>query len=275
MASYARADLISKVLLDLKCPDGELDDHTCYICWEDTLTKDGRERPVELKCGHIFGMTCILADAIEAFRRHSAPRCPHCRELIVQGLTIDDLPVEDDEDLADWIHELASWVPGDSVTLSTNDNWCIRHAEKLWTNICDSMLEYMENFEYFGSRSLGGEIEYFLYTLMPAIEGFLSYGTVYNFHPAFRSPGFTVDKLIETQFQLPYRWLTRFLRKCKVDDVSWRVSSAFQGEKSRIDEFRRRIEWTRGLLSERVEIARQARAISGRGASELTNSDTE
>lgn len=170
-------------------------------------------------------------------------------------------PDEDDEDLIDWIQELANRIPGDSVHV--DEDWILL-AEHFWKELCDEMLDYVEDMAYFGRRSLSGEIEYFLYTLLPSVEGFLSYGTIYAFYLAYTRPGYTVDTLIETHFNLPYRILTQFLQKCRLDETSWRVYSAFKGAESRIDEFRRRIDRTRAVLSERVEMRRRARRTTGR-----------
>ncbi|KAI4254582.1 MAG: hypothetical protein L6R42_007139 [Xanthoria sp. 1 TBL-2021] len=268
MTSHNRAEVISKVIAASTFPKvAKLKDQTCYVCQEATLIEGGRETPIKLKCGHVFGMTCLLAWNFEEFRRHSDPTCPYCRKPLLEGSADQpaaleaSTPDEDDEDLIDWIQELASWIPGDSVNV---DKRWIRFAEQLWKEICDKMLDYIEDLEYFGSRSLSGEIEYFLCTLIPPIEGFLSYGTVYAFYIAYTRPGYTVDRLIETQFRMPYRWLANFLRKCTLDEASWRVYSAFHGAESRVDEFRRRIGWTRAVLSERIEVGRRARRISGR-----------
>ncbi|KAI4098044.1 MAG: hypothetical protein LQ339_006612 [Xanthoria mediterranea] len=268
MTSHNRAEVISKVIAASTFPDpARLEDSTCHLCQETSLVENGSETPIKLKCGHVFGMICLLGWNFEEFRRHSVPTCPVCRELLFERpvhppATLEaTTPDEDDEDLIDWIQELASWIPGDSVRV--DEDW-ISFAEQLWKEICDAMLDYIEGMEYFGSRSLSGEIEYFLYTLLPSIEGFLSYGTVYAFYLAYTRPGYTVDTLIETQFKMPYRWLIRFLGKCTLDEASWRVYSAFKGAESRVDEFRRRIERSRAVLSERVETGRRARRITGR-----------
>ncbi|CAL8584095.1 hypothetical protein XPA_009700 [Xanthoria parietina] len=160
MTSHNRAEVISKVIAASTFPDpANLEDHTCHLCQETSLVENGSETPIKLRCGHVFGMTCLLAWNFEEFRRHSAPTCPSCRELLFEKpahppATVDaTTPDEDDED---WIN----------------------FAEQLWKEICDAMLDYIEGMEYFGSRSLSGEIEYFFYTLLPSIEGFLSHGTV-------------------------------------------------------------------------------------------------
>lgn len=124
------------------------------------------------------------------------------------------------------------------------------------------MLDYLDSCEYFGSRSLSGEIRYFLDTLLPPIERFLSYGNVHAFYLAYKRPGFTVEKLIETQFPAPYVSLTRFLESCSLDEISWRVYSTFQSSEPRADEFRIRLERAKARLSERIETARQARALN-------------
>ncbi|XP_052829152.1 E3 ubiquitin-protein ligase RFWD3 isoform X1 [Octopus bimaculoides] len=48
------------------------DDETCSICFE-PWTTSGNHRPASLKCGHLFGQSCI-----EKWLRGQGDKCPHC-----------------------------------------------------------------------------------------------------------------------------------------------------------------------------------------------------
>ena len=121
----------------------------------------------------------------------------------MQGLADQLTAIEDQDD-----EELIDWMPGDSGIDFVHDYWT-DEAEYRFTVLCDKMLEYLDSCEYFGGRSLSSEIRYFLYTLLPPIEKFLSYGNVHTFYLAYNGSGFTVEKPIETQFPAPYVSLTQ------------------------------------------------------------------
>ena len=101
-------------------------------------------------------------------------------------------------------------MPGDSGVDFVHGYWT-DEAEYRFTVLCDKMLEYLDSSQYFGGPRLSSEIRYLLYTLLPPIEKFLSYGNVHTFYLAYKGSGFAVEKLIETQFLAPYVSLIRFL----------------------------------------------------------------
>ena len=262
MKSYSHAEIAGKVIAASKFPKAAgLEDHTCHIYEQGSLVEGGSESPVMPKCGHVFGMTCLLGWAFNQFRHHIVPTCPYCRKPIVQGLADQLTAVEDQDD-----EELIDWMPGDSGIDFVHDYWT-DEAEYRFTVLCDKMLEYPDSCEYFGGRSLSSEIRYFIYTLLPPIEKFLSYGNVHTFCLAYKGSGFTVEKPIEMQFPAPYVSLTRFLDRSSLDETLWRVCSAFQSSEPRFDEFRLRLQRAKARLRKRIEIARQARAfiIGGTG----------
>ncbi len=79
----------SCTLLDVGDLDGETE---CWSCSGNFGWKDGSEVPLRLRCGHVYGLSCLKA----IVRSHAAlgqsfPRCPTCR--------VDFLNVGPDADL--------------------------------------------------------------------------------------------------------------------------------------------------------------------------------
>ncbi|KAL2040372.1 hypothetical protein N7G274_006815 [Stereocaulon virgatum] len=64
---------------------GEEDRDTCDICHEKYLTGDDPEEPVQLKCDHIFGKTCISSWTVGDGVGTPHPSCPMCRAELVQN----------------------------------------------------------------------------------------------------------------------------------------------------------------------------------------------
>ena len=69
---------------------GDEDCDTCDICHEKYLTGDDPEEPVELKCGHIFGKTCISSWTVGDGVGTPHPSCPMCRAELVQKMYLLD-----------------------------------------------------------------------------------------------------------------------------------------------------------------------------------------
>ncbi|KAI4248314.1 MAG: hypothetical protein L6R42_009305 [Xanthoria sp. 1 TBL-2021] len=64
---------------------GELGDHTCPICQEESLTDDSSEIitevPIKIFCGHVFGMACLLRWTLNKIDEENHPDCPVCRTV--------------------------------------------------------------------------------------------------------------------------------------------------------------------------------------------------
>ncbi|KAL8772480.1 MAG: hypothetical protein Q9209_002432 [Squamulea sp. 1 TL-2023] len=75
------ADISNKLHSACTFPASDsLDDHTCCICQEPSLERNGAEVPVKLACGHVFGFACILKWTFNKIDSGStAPQCPQCR----------------------------------------------------------------------------------------------------------------------------------------------------------------------------------------------------
>ncbi|KAL8640942.1 MAG: hypothetical protein Q9226_008689 [Calogaya cf. arnoldii] len=63
----------------------DLEDPTCYVCWEKTLKPTSsifpREVPVRLSChrNHVFGMECLIRTTMDKIDETRCGRCPMCR----------------------------------------------------------------------------------------------------------------------------------------------------------------------------------------------------
>ncbi|KAI4283819.1 MAG: hypothetical protein L6R38_001901 [Xanthoria sp. 2 TBL-2021] len=64
---------------------GDLEDHTCHICHEESLTdyssEDTTEVPMKIFCGHVFGMACLLRWTLNKVDEENYPDCPVCRTV--------------------------------------------------------------------------------------------------------------------------------------------------------------------------------------------------
>ena len=64
----------------------------CHICNERFLSGKHPERPVTLRCGHIFGEGCILKWISPSSNTRGKNSCPLCRTSILKLSTL-DLPM--------------------------------------------------------------------------------------------------------------------------------------------------------------------------------------
>ncbi|KAL8777860.1 MAG: hypothetical protein Q9213_007679 [Squamulea squamosa] len=76
-----------------------LNDHTCCICQETSLERNGAEVPVKLACGHVFGLACILKWTFNKIDGGStAPECPQCRTPFLEyGAPAQEHSLADDD----------------------------------------------------------------------------------------------------------------------------------------------------------------------------------
>ncbi|KAL8670363.1 MAG: hypothetical protein Q9168_005090 [Polycauliona sp. 1 TL-2023] len=68
---------------------GELLDTRCHICFSDSLNPNadtGPEIPVRLRCGHVFGMTCLLMWINGSSEGRGT--CPLCRVVVMQDIPV-------------------------------------------------------------------------------------------------------------------------------------------------------------------------------------------
>lgn len=78
-----RQDLIAECLTEIDVQDLELEKEDCSICLQSLLSNaqaediPNPERPVQLKCGHIYGQDCIT------HWLSSNETCPQCRAAVL------------------------------------------------------------------------------------------------------------------------------------------------------------------------------------------------
>ncbi|KAL8727066.1 MAG: hypothetical protein Q9166_006309 [cf. Caloplaca sp. 2 TL-2023] len=75
------ADIVNRLSTNCTFPAAdEFDNHTCCICQENSLVRDGAEVPIKLGCGHVLGMSCILTWTFNQIDEGNiSPECPQCR----------------------------------------------------------------------------------------------------------------------------------------------------------------------------------------------------
>ncbi|KAL8787210.1 MAG: hypothetical protein Q9213_002321 [Squamulea squamosa] len=258
MPANERSRIISKLVNTSTFPKStELNNHTCNICYEDSLTVDGAEIPIKLSCGHIFGMACLVtwmfnqieADSNLEANRNLSPRCPMCRASL---LSRNQTP-SDEDDLQFWVQELASWSPGQPQLV--NEDW-IREAERLWADVCNDLLDTLDRRAHLSAgEPLWGPIETFTCGTGPVTERFLSFGTVYTFYMAYFRLGYRPETNPFFSRLVLFNALITHLRTCEEVDEHWRVFQAFQSPVPQVSEFARRMERSRRMLGERVQKA--------------------
>lgn len=134
--------------------EDELDaeNRTCYICFSDFMTLPTAEAPIQLHCGHMFGVSCIM----QWLRSHPSETninntCPQCRHPILPTITMpaeqQRVRSERDNHREYWLSQLESWSPRvsnvGSRQLPDAVAWATR-AEQLWESILDGLFAALQ-----------------------------------------------------------------------------------------------------------------------------------
>ncbi|KAL8767560.1 MAG: hypothetical protein Q9209_005977 [Squamulea sp. 1 TL-2023] len=245
MPTKERSEIISKLAITSTFPKAtELNNYTCYICHENSLTGDGAEIPIKLSCGHIFGMACLVTwifnqiegDSNPGANSNPSPRCPMCRASLLSR----NRTRLDEDDMKFWLQVLASWSPGEAEYV--DEDW-IRKAERLWADVCNDLLDNLDQrVRLSADGPLWGPIEVFICGSACVTERILSFGNVYNFYLAYFRLGYRPETHPAFERPILLDALIAHVRTCKEDDDQWRLFQAFRSPPPQVGEYARRME---------------------------------
>lgn len=134
----------------------DLQDKTeCPICYRNFGWKICSETPVQLRCGHIYGLSCIRKVVRTLDQRLRFPPCPECREDFL-NVSPDSGPgpaqrsrVHRQRQEQPQIQRLSIPIPcppissqrsGQTLTTQGQTQW-VRRAEELWLAVFDAVLD--------------------------------------------------------------------------------------------------------------------------------------
>ncbi|KAI4188554.1 MAG: hypothetical protein L6R41_002069 [Letrouitia leprolyta] len=182
----------------------ELEDTKCYICLNDSLGPQGSEVPAKLRCGHIFGMACLVKWVSDSIAEGKAsPTCPICRGIFLGRAKFlnyhpslaSSAQQEDDEEQDDdgttpeqrgrWYRQLiaSTRVPG-RIEFSETDECFIIRAEHRWVHFCKAIYNHIDDLVD-PSESANDLLREYFDEQLPIAQYILSYSTVYNFFVAW------------------------------------------------------------------------------------------
>ncbi|KAL8990290.1 MAG: hypothetical protein Q9169_008159 [Polycauliona sp. 2 TL-2023] len=166
MATTDRSKAIAQLLTNCNfSPDPAKlkEDPKCHICFEDCLGCLGSEMPVELKrCHHILGLTCLVIWVFEQTENAGTPSpgCPCCRAPLWESSdTAARSEMDEEVDVSYWLQGLNNWTPGGDDQWPGDGIW-IKRAEDLWTELCDKILDDLDQPDFSGG--VAAELEDFL-----------------------------------------------------------------------------------------------------------------
>lgn len=238
MPAIERSEIVKQLVTTCEFPKViNLEDHTCYICQEVFQGPNGSKIPIKLLYGHVVGMTYLTTYTflqIEVLENPS-PRYPFCREILLnrEG-PVTSTRTRDETDLYKiWFPAIASWTPGSKDKYSqtdTADAW-IRRAEYLWDNLCNAILDRLDNIDL--SIGLYELIESFFYGSTYITERFLCFGTILNFYNVYINQNWRPETPgIPREFPERYNLLIAHLNtasRVDLDEDTWRCQSAYYG----------------------------------------------
>ncbi|KAL8771475.1 MAG: hypothetical protein Q9209_003145 [Squamulea sp. 1 TL-2023] len=270
------AEILSKLHNICTFPALErLDREDCSICSNEYQT-DGPEKPIQLGCGHVFGMTCILTWTLDKVGAGNIPDCPVCRRPCLNPVENNDMAealalIPDER--ADAIQRLTSWIPHRDESPYVADAAWVRQAERLWDIFCDDIITTLNEPDDFLGIIHG--VDNFLHEARDALS-ILSYGSVYNFYEAREAykardarndPRLDDHVLILQEGQRRYESLIYHLDTASargIDVQNWRISQAFRQDSPQpLQGHRRRLEQIRDAWLQRAQQSNPIPATTG------------
>ncbi|KAL8941103.1 MAG: hypothetical protein Q9216_002435 [Gyalolechia sp. 2 TL-2023] len=248
MPNQPLGGILQKLSINCTFPEADdLEDTTCHICLYDSLTPRGAEIPIRLRCGHVFGMACVINWASDPTRMGTDhPSCPMCRapcflhlptQAALQAIEANDgTPGYEADDTTSeqrrqWFMSLYTSRPG-RPTFLPSEEWWITRAEHLWVHFRNAIYDQID-LPVDPSEGIDNILLGFLNRDLKVAQFILSYGTVYNFFVAFRDRWTDLelqDKLNEVRdmVQEQYNQLTAHFETYDAviddDDHRWRIS---------------------------------------------------
>ncbi|KAI4283330.1 MAG: hypothetical protein L6R38_002245 [Xanthoria sp. 2 TBL-2021] len=210
-------------------------------------------------------MACVTKWVFQKIEEEDnvSPGCPICRASLLPPEEASQVAKNEAEkrelELNMWVRKLSSWTPGGGRRYTYQDTW-IQQAEKLWDDLCNEILDDLDQFDFPPGPANAiegtGAIESFYCGNAPVAEKFLSFGTVFHFYLAYFRGGRRPDGKIPRNFPERYKALMKHLKAgsdAGIDEDSWRVRQAYQRPHYQLEVFRRRMEQSRARLSERID----------------------
>ena len=186
MPTLGRSEIMTQLIANCTFPRAaDLEEHTCHICQEESLGRNGIETPIKLRCGHVLGMACLVTWTFQHVEGEEAlsPGCPFCRAPLLSHAQGAGTPT-DISDLEGALNLLANYSPG--CVIYVDERW-VRTAEELWENLCTRILDHLDSHQIEFPDHLGNDIRAFLFIYAPPVEKLLSFGTVQLLHGIYTS----------------------------------------------------------------------------------------
>lgn len=135
MSSSERSEIVARLVASCTFPRTEdLEDVTCYICHEESLTRHGAETPIRSPCGHLFGMACLIRWVFGQMEEEGnlSPTCPNCRRSLLHSAE----PSQDTSLMSDGAENIdLGYLPQDGDQLPESNGDDTNNAENEVTDV--------------------------------------------------------------------------------------------------------------------------------------------